>query len=29
MSHIDVWFTNQNLQPLGVEDKIKITLVIK
>ena len=27
--HIDVGFTDQNSKPLGVEDKINITLVIK
>ena len=27
-SHIDVWFTDQNSKPLGIEDKINITLVI-
>ena len=27
-SYIEVWFTDQNSNPLEVEDKIKITLVI-
>ena len=27
-SYIEVWFTDQNSKPLGVEDKINITLVI-
>ena len=26
---IEVWFTNENSQPLEKEDKIKLTLVIK
>ena len=26
---IEVWFTNENSQPLEIEDKIKLTLVIK
>ena len=25
----EVWFTNQNSQPLGIEDKINLTLIIK
>ena len=25
---IEVWFTDQNFNPLGIEDKINITLVI-
>ena len=28
-SYVDVWFIDQNSQPLKVEDKINITLVIK
>ena len=27
-SYVEVWFTNQNSKPLGIEDNIKITLVI-
>ena len=27
-SNFDVWFTDQNSKPLGIEDKINITLVI-
>ena len=27
-SYIEVWFTDQNLKPLEIEDKINITLVI-
>ena len=27
-SYIEVWFTDQNSQPLAIEDKINITLVI-
>ena len=27
-SYIEVWFTDQNSKPLGIEDKIKITLII-
>ena len=27
-SYIEVWFTDQNCQPLEIEDKINITLVI-
>ena len=27
-SHIKVWFTDQNSNPLDIEDKINITLVI-
>ena len=27
-SDIEVWFTDQNSNPLGIEDKINITLVI-
>ena len=26
---IDVWFSDQNSQPLEIEDKINLTLVIK
>ena len=26
---IEVWFTDQNSQPLEIEDKINLTLVIK
>ena len=26
---IKVWFTDQNSQPLGIEDRINLTLVIK
>ena len=26
---IDVWFTDQNSQPLEIEDRINLTLVIK
>ena len=26
---IGVWFTDQNIQPLEIEDKINLTLVIK
>ena len=28
-SHIEVWFTDQNSNPLEIENKINITLVIK
>ena len=28
LSHIEVWFTDQNSKPLEIEDKINITLVI-
>ena len=28
-SYIEVWFTDQNLNPLEIEDKINLTLVIK
>ena len=28
ISHIKVWFTDQNSKPLEIEDKINITLVI-
>ena len=28
-SYVDIWFIDQNSQPLKVEDKINITLVIK
>ena len=28
-SYTEVWFTYQNSNPLGMEDKINITLVIK
>ena len=28
-SYIEVWFTNQSSQPLEIEDKISLTLVIK
>ena len=27
-SYIEVWFSDQNSKPLGIEDKINITLVI-
>ena len=27
--YIEVWFTNQSSQPLEIEDKISLTLVIK
>ena len=27
--NIEVWFTDQNSQPLGIEDKINLTLIIK
>ena len=27
-SYVEVWFTDQNSKPLGIEDNIKITLVI-
>ena len=27
--NIDVWFTDQNTQPLKIEDRINLTLVIK
>ena len=27
-SYIEVWFTEQNFKPLGIEDKINIILVI-
>ena len=27
-SYIEVWFTDQNSKPLGIEDKVNITLVI-
>ena len=27
--NIEVWFTNQNSQPLEIEDRINLTLVIK
>ena len=26
---IEVWFTDQNIQPLEIEDRINLTLVIK
>ena len=26
-SYIEVWFTDQNLKPLGIEDKMNITFV--
>ena len=26
---IEVWFTDQNSQPLEIEDKINLTLIIK
>ena len=26
---IEVWFADQNSQPLGIEDKINLTLIIK
>ena len=26
---IDVWFTDQNIQPLEIEDKINLTLIIR
>ena len=26
---VEVWFTNQNSQPLEIEDRINLTLVIK
>ena len=28
-SHVEVWFTDQNSNPLEIENKINITLVIK
>ena len=28
-SYIEVWFTNQNSQPLETEDTINLTLVVK
>ena len=28
-SYIEAWFADQNSKPLGIEDKINITLVIK
>ena len=28
-SYIEVWFTNQNSQPLEIEDTINLTLVVK
>ena len=28
-SHMEVWFTDQNCQPLEIEDRINLTLVIK
>ena len=28
-SYIEVWFTDQNSQPLEIEDRIYLTLVIK
>ena len=28
LSHVDVWFADQNSKPLEIEDKINITLVI-
>ena len=27
-SYVELWFTDQNSKPLGIEDNIKITLVI-
>ena len=27
-SYVEVWFTNKNSKPLGIEDKVNITLVI-
>ena len=29
LTDLDVWFTDQNSQPLEIEDRIKLTLVIK
>ena len=29
LSYIEAWFADQNSKPLGTEDKINITLVIK
>ena len=26
---IEVWFTKQNIQPLEIEDKINLTLIIR
>ena len=28
-NHIEVWFTGQNSQPLEIEDRMNLTLVIK
>ena len=28
MNEIKVWFTNQNSQPLEIEDRINLTMVI-
>ena len=28
-SYIEVWFTDQNSQPIEIEDRINLTLVIK
>ena len=28
-SYIEVWFTDQNSQPLEIEDRINLTLLIK
>ena len=28
-SYIKVWFTDQNIQPLEIEDRVNLTLVIK
>ena len=27
-SYIEIWFTDQNYRPLGIEDRINITLVV-
>ena len=27
LSHIDVWFTDQNSKPIEIKDKINVTLV--
>ena len=29
LNDLEVWFTDQNSQPLEIEDRIKLTLVIK
>ena len=28
-NEIEVWFTDQNIQPLEIEDRVNLTMVIK